>query len=224
MTQNKKFSKNDILDAVVSSGKKLAGQVTDQAKHSYESIKQGSIQQSMLDAMKSSAIALAKTTAEIDANLRDSDSPYEVAFYRVSGNLTVIGGITFDIHFSKTADSKRRDEFVDVISPTTNKLLKIPRSALVGKKFIQVRDPETEEVFTYDIVKKIITMDSRAEKVDDHGDDHGDDFVKVASPITNKILKIPKSALIDKKFIQVRDPETKEIFTYDIENKITIKD
>ena len=220
MTQNKKFSKNDILDAVVSGGKKLAGQVTDQAKHSYESIKQGSIQQSMLDAMKSSAIALARTTAEIDANLRDSDSPYEVAFYRVSGNLTVIGGITFDIHFSKTADSKRRDEFVEVISPTTNKLLKISRSALVGKKFIQVRDPETKEIFTYDIDKKIITMDSKAEKVDDHCDD----FVKVASPITNKVLKIPKSALVDKKFVQVRDPETKEIFTYDIENKIITKD
>ncbi|MBM3300382.1 MAG: hypothetical protein FJY85_10545, partial [Deltaproteobacteria bacterium] len=101
---------------------------------------------------------LADVTADIDAELKKNNSPYEVAFYRVSGNLTVVGGVTFDIHFTKSSVAKEEAEFLVLINPRTQKQLRIPRKALIGREYAQVRDPDTQEVLRVDVKNGIITL------------------------------------------------------------------
>ncbi|AFM26181.1 hypothetical protein [Desulfomonile tiedjei] len=140
-----------IMGSIFDKTKKVAEAGFERTKQGYDQVKGGSIQKGMLDAMKASALSLANTAAEIDAELRDRNSPYEVAFYRVSGSLTLVGGVTFDIHFTKTSLAKQESDFIVIINPRTDSQIRVPRKALAGRETAKVRDPETGEILTVDV-------------------------------------------------------------------------
>jgi len=136
-----------VLDATV----ETAESATKMAGDAMGEVKDGYIQNTMINTLRSSALTLAEVTAEIDKELKDRDSPYEVAFYRVSGNVGVIAGINFDIHFTKSPTAKEESEFVIIINPKTDSQLRVPRKALIGRERAKIRDPETGEILTIDV-------------------------------------------------------------------------
>lgn len=132
-------------------GKETVGDVGKKVGDAIDEVKDGYVQTKMLQTMKSSALALADVTAEIDAQLRERSSPYEVGYYRVSGSLTVVGGVTFDIFFTKSTVGKEESEYVVIINPKTDSQLRVPRKALIGRETAQIRDPETGDILTIDV-------------------------------------------------------------------------
>jgi len=93
--------------------------------------------------------------SDIDTHLLEKNSRYEVASFRVSGNLSLMGGMTLDIQFTKTAGekevSKERSSYLSVTNPSTGKSIKIPKSQIGTKKQVKVKDSETGEVLLVDI-------------------------------------------------------------------------
>jgi hypothetical protein len=73
-----------------------------------------------LDTCYDAALSLSDVTEQIDQDLKNKNSPYEVAFFRVSGTLGIITGVNYDIHFPKTSSAKVDSEFVVIINPKTD--------------------------------------------------------------------------------------------------------
>lgn len=104
----------------------------------------------LISKVKNFASSAAEIAKSIDEDLRAKGSAYEIGYYRVMGNLSVMGGLTLDIHFTKTAFAKEDAMFLVVIDPKTGQALRVPRKAIAGREQAQIRHPETGEVLLID--------------------------------------------------------------------------
>jgi hypothetical protein len=106
---------------------------------------------SVLDKLKEYSTSAVQMVGELDENLCSSNSPYEVGYFRVSGNISITGGMTLDIYFTKTQTAKsisqESSKLLTIINPNTQRGFKISRLSLAGKKQAKVRDPLTKEIF-----------------------------------------------------------------------------
>lgn len=118
---------------------------------------------SLTGKVKEFSFSAVNIVSDIDSHLLEKNSRYEVASFRVSGNLSIMGGMTLDIQFSKTAGekdiSKERSSFLSVTNPSTGKLIKIQKSQIGTKKQVKVRDPSTDEVLLVDIASGKVTVE-----------------------------------------------------------------
>jgi DNA helicase TIP49 (TBP-interacting protein) len=87
---------------------------------------------------------------ELDKELVESQSQYEIMDFKVKGNASVVGGVSLDIHFVKTpaarALSDIKARMLVVIHPDTKQKINIPKTALVGQKKARVKDPNTGDI------------------------------------------------------------------------------
>jgi len=104
----------------------------------------------ILGKVKNFASSAAEIAKSIDEDLNAKGSAYEIAYFRVMGNVSVVGGLTLDIHFTKTALAKESDIFLVVINPHTGGPIKIPKKSLMGMEKAKVKDMQTGEVFLID--------------------------------------------------------------------------
>ena len=105
---------------------------------------------SITSAVKDFAISSVSAATEIDDHLTKTGSPYEINSLRIAASASVMAGMTLDITFTKTNNAKTignqlRNE-LNVTNPTTGKVIKLLRSAFVGKEVIKVRDPNNGEL------------------------------------------------------------------------------
>jgi hypothetical protein len=105
---------------------------------------------SITSAVKDFAISSVSAANEIDDHLTKTGSPYEINSLRIAASASVMAGMTLDITFTKTNNAKTignqlRNE-LNVTNPTTGKVIKLLRSAFVGKEVIKVRDPNNGEL------------------------------------------------------------------------------
>lgn len=136
------------FESVVS---KTQEHLTVKAEEYRQGLSQGrSVSGDLLNKVTSFASSAAEIAKNIDDDLRARGSAYEIGHFRVMGNLSVVGGLTLDIHFTKTAYAKEDGMFLVVINPRTERPLKIPRNAIVGREQAKIRDPETGEVLLID--------------------------------------------------------------------------
>jgi len=107
---------------------------------------------SVLAKIKEFTSSSVHTVEEIDKELLEANSQYEINNFRVSATAGVTAGMTLDIHFVKTQTAKEvakeMSKFLVVKNPKTGSTIKIPRTALANKEFAKVKDPSTNEVLT----------------------------------------------------------------------------
>lgn len=117
--------------------------------------------------VKNAALEGVRAVESIDAELAKTNSAYEVGYFRVMGSATVVGGVTLDIHFVKTAIAKQRFSNLIVKNPGTGKEIAIPRAATFGKKQVKVRDPDTGEILVIDVAEATVLKvgDSSLEEI-----------------------------------------------------------
>ena len=105
---------------------------------------------SIAGAVKEFATTSVSAATEIDEHLTKIGSPYEINSLRIAASASMMAGMTLDITFTKTNNAKTagnqlRNE-LNVTNPTTGKVIKLLRSAFVGKEVIKVRDPNNGEL------------------------------------------------------------------------------
>lgn len=92
----------------------------------------------------------AEIVEEIDQELAEKNSSYEIADYRVRGSLSVVGGMTLDIHFIKTptarAISDCKAKSLTIIHPNSKKQFNVSKIALVGQDKAKVRCPHSGDI------------------------------------------------------------------------------
>jgi hypothetical protein len=127
-----------------------------------------------VDKVKEFAVNASTIVSEIDTYLLEKNSPYEVGSFRVSANMGVMAGMILDIQFSKTLNAKKNSFDsraaienkstlpslnIDITNPTTGKSYKVPRTALVNKEQIKIKDPATGQLLVIDVkTEKVIKV------------------------------------------------------------------
>jgi hypothetical protein len=88
--------------------------------------------------------------AELDKELAAKNSSYEIGDFKVKASLSVVGGMSLDIHFVKTptsrllADTRARNLLIT--NPQTGKRFNVPRTSLVGQEKSKVKDPHNGDI------------------------------------------------------------------------------
>lgn len=87
---------------------------------------------------------------EIDTYLTKTGSIYEVNSFRIAASASLVGGFNLDISFTKSSVAKsqsneKRNE-LEIFNPSTGRIIKILRSACLGKETVKVKDPLTGEI------------------------------------------------------------------------------
>lgn len=87
---------------------------------------------------------------ELDKELVESDSQYEIMDFKVKGNASVVGGVSLDIHFVKTPAARSLSDIkartLVVTHPDTNKKVNVPKTSLVGQKKAKIKDPHSGDI------------------------------------------------------------------------------
>lgn len=111
-------------------------------------------------AVKDFAVKSTQVVEQIDKELTNKNSIYEVASFRVGANAGVVGGMTLQIDFVKTAEAKnisnQRRAYLDLAHPNTGKIMRVLRSAFGDKEIAVIRDPSTGDLLEVDVGRSLI--------------------------------------------------------------------
>jgi hypothetical protein len=139
------------INNILKQTKKTCDSVANTISNGVGNMKESISDFSILDKVKDYSSRAVDMVGELDEKLAEKKSPYEVGYFRVSGNVSITGGMTLDIYFTKTQTAKsishEKSKFVSVTNPNTGKSFRYPISLFAGKKEATVRDPLTKELF-----------------------------------------------------------------------------
>lgn len=109
-----------------------------------------SVTDEVWDKIKNFTKKSAEFVAEMDKELAGKNSPYEIADYKVRGALTVVGGMSLDIHFIKTPTARAlsdcKAKYLTVTHPYSKKQFNVSRVALFGQDKAKVRCPHSGDI------------------------------------------------------------------------------
>lgn len=92
--------------------------------------------------------------SELDEELVSKNSSYEISDFKVRGTIGIVAGMILDIHYVKTptarAISDNKVKMIPVINPETGATFNVSRVALAGKQHVNVKDPNTGDIFCID--------------------------------------------------------------------------
>lgn len=146
----------DKIAAVVSGARDSVLEGTEAARDAASSLKDR-VQAIEVDPKKhlvSFAAAAIKVVDEIDGELAGSRSAYEVANFNITGNASLLGGLTITINFSKTKAARDHQARVASLAsgacPLCHAAWTLERAKLAGRERATLRCQACQDTFEID--------------------------------------------------------------------------
>lgn len=146
---------DDVEDSIWSKTKSKLSEATEAVNQKITNTTESVTDIDLSGKVKRFASEAARIVADLDEELVQSNSSYEIGDFKVSASLSVVGGMSLDIHYVKTptarAISDLRLKSLQVKNPETGKSFNVPRISVAGRDQANVKDPHTGEVLCINV-------------------------------------------------------------------------
>lgn len=152
---DKSNSTQPSSENIINEEKAFSNKISDKVTSAISSTKNAVTDFNLMNKIQDFTKNAVQIVSDIDNHLTASNSSYEINSFRVIANVTVTGGMTLDMTFTKNqvakAISQESSKHITITNPNTGKSFKVQRLALAGKEKAKVKDPETGEILAIDV-------------------------------------------------------------------------